>query len=45
MWGVEDKRDRMLYQYYSKLDAKAKKETVDVGENAIKINSTIKVRK
>ena len=35
----------MLYQYYSKLDTKAKKEAVDVGEYAIKINSTIKVRK
>lgn len=45
MWSIEDKRDKMLYQYYSKLDTKAKKEAVDVGEYAIKINSAIKVRK
>ena len=45
MWGVEDKRDKMLCQYYSQLDAKAKKSAKDVGEYDIKINSTIKVRK
>ena len=45
MWGIEDKRDKMLCQYYSRLDAKAKKSAKDVGEYDIKINSTIKVRK
>lgn len=43
MWGIEDKRDKMLCQYYSQLDAKAKKSAKDVYD--IKINSTIKVRK
>ena len=45
MWGIEDKKNKMLSQYYSQLDAKAKKSAKDVGEYDIKINSMIKVRK
>ena len=45
MWGIEDKKNKMLSQYYSQLDAKAKKSAKDVGEYDIKINSMIRVRK